>query len=79
MKKPKKDPVRENRIHNEAIADANGPEEQVMGGITTSMTKSDFLFRPSASLPKSFHRFGRGKPPKSRVWHRKTPARPKCS
>jgi len=31
MKKPKKDPVRENRIHNEAIADANGPEEQVMG------------------------------------------------
>ena len=26
MKKPKKDPVREDRIHNEAIADANGPE-----------------------------------------------------
>jgi hypothetical protein len=31
MKKPKKDPVREERIHNDAIADANGPEEQVMG------------------------------------------------
>jgi Calcium binding len=32
MKKPKKkDPVREDRIENEAIADANGPEEQVMG------------------------------------------------
>src|ERR1700730_17046038 len=31
MKKPKKDPVREDRIHNDAIADANGPEEQVMG------------------------------------------------
>ena len=31
MKKPKKDPVREDRIHNEAIADANGPDEQVMG------------------------------------------------
>ena len=31
MKKPKKDPVREERIENEAIADANGPEEQVMG------------------------------------------------
>jgi hypothetical protein len=30
MKKPKKDPDREDRIHNEAIADANGPEEQVM-------------------------------------------------
>jgi len=31
MKKPGKDQVREDRIHNEAIADANGPEEQVMG------------------------------------------------
>ena len=31
MKKPAKDPVREDRIHNEAIADANGPEEQIMG------------------------------------------------
>ena len=30
MKRPKTDPVREDRIHNEAIADANGPEEQVM-------------------------------------------------
>lgn len=30
MKKQAKDPVREDRIHNEAIADANGPEEQVM-------------------------------------------------
>ena len=32
MKKTaKRDPVREDRIHNEAIADANGPEEQAMG------------------------------------------------
>jgi len=30
MKKPKKDPVREDRIY-EVIADANGTEEQVMG------------------------------------------------
>jgi hypothetical protein len=29
MKKTKKDTVREDRIHNEAIADANGPEEVV--------------------------------------------------
>jgi hypothetical protein len=27
----RKDPAREDRINNEAIADANGPEEQVMG------------------------------------------------
>jgi hypothetical protein len=31
MKRPQRDPVREDRIHHEAIADANGPEEQVMG------------------------------------------------
>ena len=31
VKKPKKDPVRENRIHNEAIVDTYGPEEQAMG------------------------------------------------
>lgn len=31
MRRPKRDPVREDRIHNEAIADANGPEEQAMG------------------------------------------------
>ena len=31
MKRPKKDPIREDRIHNEAIVDANGPEQQVMG------------------------------------------------
>ena len=29
MKKPRKDPVREDRIHNEAIVDA-GPEEQAL-------------------------------------------------
>jgi hypothetical protein len=31
MKLPKKDSVREDRIENEAIADANGPEEQAIG------------------------------------------------
>ena len=31
MKRPKKNRVREDRIHNEVIADANGREEQVMG------------------------------------------------
>lgn len=31
MAKPKPDPIREGRIHNEAIVDANGPEEQAMG------------------------------------------------
>ena len=30
MKKAPKDPIREDRIHNEAIVDAYGPEEQAM-------------------------------------------------
>jgi len=31
MKKPKKDPIREARIHNDVIVDAYGPEERAMG------------------------------------------------
>ena len=31
MKKSKKDPIREARIHNEVIVDAYGPEERAMG------------------------------------------------
>jgi hypothetical protein len=31
MKKPKQDPMREDRIHNEVIVDAHGPEEHAMG------------------------------------------------
>ena len=31
MAKPKRDPVREERIHEEIIVDAYGPEEQAMG------------------------------------------------
>jgi hypothetical protein len=30
-KKPARDPIREDRINNEAIVDAYGPEEQAMG------------------------------------------------
>jgi hypothetical protein len=52
MKKPKKDPVREDRIDNEAIVDAYGPEEQVMGWYYYLDDKIRFPFRPSASLPK---------------------------
>ncbi|HEX4808414.1 MAG TPA: hypothetical protein VH325_05765 [Bryobacteraceae bacterium] len=44
MKKPKRDPVREDRIENEAIVDAR-PEEQAMSwyyGITMLSTKQVF-------------------------------------
>lgn len=45
MKRAKKDPVREDRIHNEAIADANGPEEQVMGWCSYLDDKIRFPFQ----------------------------------
>ena len=31
MTKPQRDPIREERIHNEVVVDAYGPEEQAMG------------------------------------------------
>jgi Calcium binding len=52
MKKPKKDPVREDRIHNEAIADANGLEEQVMGWYYYLEDKIRFPFRAKCIAAK---------------------------
>ena len=43
MKKPRKDPVREDRIHEEAIVDA-GPEEQAMGWYYYLKNKLSFPF-----------------------------------
>lgn len=45
MKKPKKDPVRENRIYNEALADANGEEEQILGWYCYLDDKIQFPFQ----------------------------------
>jgi hypothetical protein len=44
MKRPKRDPVREDRIHNEAIVDAR-PEEQAMGWYYYLEGKISFPFR----------------------------------
>jgi hypothetical protein len=51
MKKPKNDPVREDRIHNEAIVDANGPEEQVMGWYYCLDDKIRFPLQSATSSP----------------------------
>ena len=55
MKKPIKDPIRENRIWNEAIVDAYGPEEQAMGWNYYLENKIRFPFRAKyiASRPVS--------------------------
>ena len=44
MKRPKRDPVREDRIHNEAIVDAR-PEEQAMSWYYYLEGKITFPFR----------------------------------
>ena len=79
MKKPKKDPIREDRIHNEAIVDAYRPKNARWDGITTWKPNCSFHFRPDASLQISFHRSAKVKPSRSFAWRRKKPAPPTCS
>ena len=45
MKTPRKDPEREDRIHNEAIVDAYGPEEQAMSWYYYLENKLRFSFQ----------------------------------
>jgi len=45
MARPKTDPIREDRIHNEAIVDAYGPEEQAMGWYYHLESKLRFPFQ----------------------------------
>jgi len=71
MKRPKGDPVREDRIHNEAIADANGPEEQVMGWHCYLDDKIRFPFRAKCIAAQIISPLKKGEPSKSNVWHLK--------
>jgi hypothetical protein len=52
MKKPRKDPVRENRIHEEAIVDAYGPEEKAMSWYYYLESKLSFPFRAKCTASK---------------------------
>jgi len=49
MAKSKKDPVRENRISDEVIVDAYGPEEQAMGWYYYLDEKIRFPFRATCA------------------------------
>lgn len=51
MKKPRKDPVREHRIHEEAIVDAT-PEEQAMGWYYYLQGKISFPFNATCAVSK---------------------------
>ncbi len=53
MAKSKKDPVRENRISDEVIVDAYGPEEQAMGWYYYLDNKIRFPFRAKCVASKT--------------------------
>ena len=52
MAKRKRDPVREEQIHNEAVVDAYGPEEQAMGWYYYLEGKMRFPFQAKCIVAK---------------------------
>ncbi len=52
MRNPAKDPIREDRIHNEAIVDAYGPEEQAMSWYYYLENKIRFPFQAKCIVAK---------------------------
>lgn len=52
MKKPAKDPIREERIQDEAVVDAYGPEEQAMGWYYYLENKIRFPFQAKCIASK---------------------------
>ncbi len=53
MKKPRKDPVRANRIDQEVIVDAYGPEEKAMSWYYYLEDKLRFPFRATCTAAKA--------------------------
>ena len=52
MKKPEKDSIREDRIHNQAIVDTYGPEEQALSWYYYLDDKIRFPFQAKSIAPK---------------------------
>jgi hypothetical protein len=52
MRKPVKDPIREDRIHNEAIVDAYGPEEKALSWYYYLEDKIRFPFQARCIVAK---------------------------
>jgi hypothetical protein len=59
MKRSRKDPVREDRIHNQAIVDA-GPEEQAMGWYYYLESKIRFPFQAKCLAAKAISPLRKG-------------------
>jgi len=67
VKKPKKDTIREDRIHNQAIMDAYGPEEQAMSWYHYLDDKIRFPFHAKCIAPKVVSPLRKGDTVE--VWH----------
>ena len=61
MKKPRKDPVREDRIHEEAIVDAYGSEEKAMSWYYYLEGKLSFPFGAKCTASKITSPLKKGK------------------
>jgi len=77
MKRPKRDPVREDRIYNEAIVDAR-PEEQAMSWYYYLEGKISFPFQARCVTTKAVSPLRKVKPSKPSTfcaWPKRMPAR----
>ena len=77
MKRPKRDPERENRIHNEAIVDA-GPDEQAMSWCYYWKARSVSRSGRGVSPRTPSRRSGRARPSRSCAWPWKMRANMTC-
>jgi Calcium binding len=62
MKKRKKDPTREDRIHNQAIVDAYGPEERAMVWYYYLENQLRFPFQARCTVSKVVSPLSKGEP-----------------
>lgn len=65
MSRFKADPIREDRIYNEAIVDAYGPEEQATGWYYYLQTKLRFPFQAKCVFANLASPLKKGEPSKS--------------
>ena len=78
MKKPKKDPIREERIENEAIVDTYGPEEQALGWYYYLENKIRFPFQARCTVTKAVSPLRKDETVEILRMALKTPAPPIC-
>lgn len=77
MRRPKRDCLREDRIHNEAIVDA-GPEEQALSWYYYLESKINFPFPARCVAANAVSPLRKGEPPRRCAWRLKIPASMTC-